>query len=331
MKLRLAALASAACVAMTSAASAQEAAPAQASPAQASPAQGSSSPSAPAIATADDGVRAQARARFQRGVEMIRNGQWSEAIAELEAARELRATPPVYYNLALAQRAVGRYRAAAQSLLAFLRTVSAGADPALVSQAESLLQDSAAAVCRLEITVDHPSAVVRVDGATVDLSRGAIDLDPGEHTVAASAEGYASSERRVRLARGSNSVASMSMVRANELSFLRVEANVSDALIRIDGREIGHGMIDEIVRAGRHTVDVLGPHHHPFQRDIESVVGQRQTIRASLSDRRTIFDSPWFWVTTGVIVAAGVTTAVILWPGPPPIMGSLATIDTPRN
>lgn len=330
MKLRLAALASAACVAMTSAASAQEAASAAAS-APASSAQGAATSSAPAIATADDGVRAQARARFQRGVEMIRNGQWSEAISELEAARELRATPPVHYNLALAQRAVGRYRAAAQSLRSFLRTVSAGADPALVSQAESLLQDSAAAVCRLEITVDHPSAVVRVDGSAVDITRGAIDLDPGEHTVAASAEGYASSERRVRLARGSNSVASLAMVRANELSFLRVEANVPEALVRIDGREIGHGTIDEIVRAGRHTVDVLGPHHHPFQRDIDSIVGQRQTIRASLSDRRTIFDSPWFWVTTGVIVAAGVTTAVILWPGPPPIMGSLATIDTPRN
>lgn len=324
MKLPLAALATAACLAMTSAASAQEAA--SAAPVSASPAA-----SAPAIGTADEGVRAQARARFQRGVEMIRNGQWSEAIAELEVARDLRATPPVHYNLALAQRAVGRYRAAAQSLRAFLRTVSASADPALVSQAESLLQDSAAAVCRLEITVDQPMAIVRVDGSVVDLTRGAIDLDPGEHTVAASAEGYASSERRVRLSRGSNSVASLSMVRANELSYLRVEANIPEALIRIDGREIGHGSIDEIVRAGRHTVDVLGPHHHPFQRDIESIVGQRQTIRASLSDRRTVFDSPWFWVTTGVLVAAGVTTAVILWPGPPPIMGSLATVDTPRN
>lgn len=288
-------------------------------------------PSIDPSSVSDEDTRARARQRFQRGVELIRNGQWSEAIAELEAARDLRATPPVHYNLALAQRAVGRYRAASISLRAFLRTVSATADPSLVSQAEQLLQDSASAVCRLEITVDPITARVRVDGEEVNLADGAVALDPGEHTVTAIADGYANAERRVRLARGSNSVASMTMVRANELSFLRVESNVSDALVRIDGREIGHGTIDEIVRAGRHTVDVLGPHHQPFSREIQSFVGQRQTIRASLSDRRTVFDSPWFWVTTGVVIAAGVTTAIVLWPPPPPIPGSLFSTTVPNQ
>jgi hypothetical protein len=299
------------------------------------PAQDSAAATATAPATgraaSEDETRARARQRFQRGVELIRNGQWSEAIAELEAARDLRATPPVYYNLALAQRAVGRYRAAVVSLRAFLRTVSSTADPSLVSQAEQLLQDSSSAVCRLEISVDPIAARVRVDGEEVDLAEGAVSLDPGEHTVVASADGYATAERRVRLSRGSNSIASLTMVRANELSFLRVESNVSDALVRIDGREVGHGTIDEIVRAGRHTVDVLGPHHHPFTREIQSFVGQRQTIRASLSDRRTVFDSPWFWVTTGVVIAAGVTTAVILWPAPPPIPGSLFSTTVPNQ
>jgi hypothetical protein len=289
--------------------------------------------SAPAVGRAggEDEPRARARQRFQHGVELIRNGQWSEAIAELEAARDLRATPPVYYNLALAQRAVGRYRAASASLRAFLRTVSSTADPSLVSQAEQLLQDSSSAVCRLEISVDPITARVRVDGEEVNLAEGAVALDPGEHTVVASADGYANAERRVRLARGSNSIASLTMVRANELSFLRVESNVSEALVRIDGREVGHGTIDEIVRAGRHTVDVLGPHHHAFTREIQSFVGQRQTIRASLSDRRTVFDSPWFWVTTGVVIAAGVTTAIILWPPPPPIPGSLFSTTVPNQ
>lgn len=278
----------------------------------------------------EDPTRAQARQRFQRGVELIRGGQWFEAIAELEAARDLRPTPPVYYNLALAQRAVGRYRGAAESLRAFLRTVSAAADPALISQAEQLLQDSSTAVCRLEVTADPITARVRVDGREVNLAEGAVVLDPGEHVLTAVADGYANAERRVTLRRGSNSVASLVLVRTNELSFLRVESAVPEALVRIDGREIGHGTVDEIVRAGRHTVDVLGPHHHPFTREIQSFVGQRQTIRASLRDRRTVFDSPWFWVATGVVIAAGVTTAVVLWPAPPPIMGSLATVDTPQ-
>ncbi|MBL8684027.1 MAG: PEGA domain-containing protein [Myxococcales bacterium] len=301
---------------------AQSAAPAQEQvPARAS--------EAPATGGGDEERRAAARQRFLRGVELIRAGQWSEAIAELEAARDLRATPPVHYNLALAQRAVGRYRASVASLRAFLRTVSSTADPALISQAEQLLQDSSSAVCRLEVSVEPITARVRIDGAPIELGAGAIELDPGEHTVTAVADGFANGERRVRLSRGSNSVASLTLVRTNELSYLRVESNVTESLIRIDGREVGHGTIDEIVRAGRHTVDVLGPHHRPFTREIQSFVGQRQVIRASLADRRTIFDSPWFYVVTGVVVAAGVTTAIILWPAPPPLRGTLGDATAP--
>jgi hypothetical protein len=297
-------------------------------PASSSGVSAPAAPSAPADA-AEDERRARARQRFQRGVELIRNGQWSEAIAELEAARDIRATPPVYYNLALAQRAVGRYRGAAASLRAFLRTVSTTADPALVSQAEQLLQDSAAAVCRLEIAVDPMTARVQIDATPIELGSGPIELDPGEHTIVASAEGYANAERRLRLTRGSSSVASLTLVRNNELSYLRVESNVPEALVRIDGREVGHGTVDEIVRAGRHTVDVLGPHHRPFSREIQLFVGQRQTIRASLADRRTILDSPWFWVTAGALVVGGVTTAIVLWPAPAPLRGSLGDARAP--
>jgi hypothetical protein len=280
--------------------------------------------------TSDDATRAAARQRFQRGVELIRAGQWSEALVELEAARDLRATAPVHFNLGLAQRALGRHRAAAASLRAFLRSVSATADPALISQAETLLHDSLAAVCRLELSVTPITARVRVDGESVELASGALEVDPGPHTITAVADGYSPAERRVVLARGAASLASLTLVRTNELSFLRVESNVAQALVRVDGREIGHGTVDEIVRAGTHTVDVLGPHHTPFTREIQSFVGQRQVIRANLSDRRTVFESPWFWVATGVVVAAGVTTAIILWPAPAPIRGTLDTTEAPR-
>lgn len=289
----------------------------------------STTSAAPAAGGSEDERRAAARQRFQRGVELIRAGQWSEAIAELEAARDLRATPPVHFNLALAQRAVGRYRASVVSLRAFLRTVASTADPALISQAEQLLQDSSSAICRLEVSVEPITARVSVDGTPIELGAGPVELDPGEHTVTAVADGFANGERRVRLARGSNSVASLTLVRTNELSYLRVESNVSESLIRVDGREVGHGTVDEIVRAGRHTVDVLGPHHRPFTREIQSFVGQRQVIRASLADRRTIFDSPWFYVVTGVVVAAGITTAVILWPAPPALRGTLGDATAP--
>jgi hypothetical protein len=322
MNFRAASVIGGACALLAREGHAQSAAPAQQPTATATSA-------ATTTAGADDERRAAARQRFLRGVELIRSGVWSEALTELEAARDLRATPPVYFNLALAQRALGRYRASVTSLRSFLRTVASTADPALVSQAEQLLQDSSSAVCRLEVSVEPIAARVRVDGEAVELGAGPIELDPGEHTVSASADGFANGERRVRLTRGSSSVASLVLVRTNELSYLRVESNVSESTIRVDGREVGHGTVDEIVRAGRHTVDVLGPHHRPFTRDIQSFVGQRQVIRASLADRRTVFDSPWFWVVTGVVVAAGVTTAIVLWPAPPPLRGSLGDATAP--
>lgn len=284
-------------------------------------------PAAPVVAPEDEARRNAARQHFQRGVELIRGGQWSEALIELEQARDLRATPPVYFNLALAQRAVGRHRGAVASLRQFLRTVSSTADPALISQAEQALHDSLAAVCRVDVSVDPVQARVEIDGTVQEVLGSTVELDPGEHTIVATADGFARSERRIRLARGTNTVASLTLVRTNELSFLRVETNVANAIVRVDGREVGTGTVDEIVRAGHHTVDIIGPHHTPFTREIQSFVGQRQVVRANLTDRRTVFESPWFWVVTGAVVVGGITTAVILWPPPPPYVGSLGVID----
>jgi hypothetical protein len=227
----------------------------------------------------------------------------------------------------LAQRAVGHHRDAVVSLRAFLRAVTTTADPSLISQAEQALHDSLAAVCRVEISVDPVQARLEVDGRARDVLAGTVELDPGEHVLVATADGYARTERRVRLARGTNSVVSLQMVRTSELSFLRVETNVSEAIVRLDGREVGTGTVDEIVRAGTHTVDVLGPHHRPFTREIQSFVGQRQVIRANLSDRRTVFESPWFWVATGAIIAGGVGAAIYFWPPPAPYVGTLGITD----
>ncbi|MDP3274852.1 MAG: PEGA domain-containing protein [Deltaproteobacteria bacterium] len=284
---------------------------------------------APALSGDELTQRNTARTHFRRGVELIRNGQWADARVELEAARDIRATPPVHFNLALAYRALGLHRGAVSSLRAFMQAASELGDPAVVAQAETALRDSLSAICRVDVSIEPAAAVLRIDGAVVDATERAISLDPGDHTLSATLDGHTAVERRVTLRRGQNLVFSLRLVPTAQRSFLRIETNEPLALVRIDGREVGTGTLEEIVQAGHHYIDVTGPHHWPFAREIDTVVGQRQVVSANLRDRRTVFESPWFWVVTGAVVAAGVTTAVLLWPAPPPIMGTLNTVDAP--
>src|SRR6478752_2685514 len=89
-----------------------------------------SSSAAPATdASADATTRERAREHFARGVQLIQEARWLDAIGELETARDLRVTPPVLYNLGLAQRAVGRNREAVTSFRGFLNLAGSNRNP----------------------------------------------------------------------------------------------------------------------------------------------------------------------------------------------------------
>ncbi|HQK20589.1 MAG TPA: tetratricopeptide repeat protein, partial [Polyangiaceae bacterium] len=70
------------------------------------------------VAFADDAQLA--RSHFERGVALLDDSQFAQALVELEKSRSIRETAPVLFNLGLAYRGVGRYLEALDCFRQFL-------------------------------------------------------------------------------------------------------------------------------------------------------------------------------------------------------------------
>lgn len=280
----------------------------------------------PTADVASDPVREEARGHFTRGVQYIEAARWADAIAELERARELRVTPPVLYNLGLAYRAVGRNREAMAAFRAFSRIGATGASPELLGRVDGYIRELASGLGWLEFQLDPPTARVRIDGTLVAI-QGPLEVDPGRRVVQVEADGFSTETRTLEVRRGAQASVVIRMVPTVLSSRVTVRAEPPNALVRIDGHDVGFGFVEEIVRPGSHTIEVSAEGHRRFSRDIEAYAGQSQTVRAVLSSNRTVFESPWFWVGVGVVAAgAGVAAWFLLQDLAPPYRGTLGTV-----
>ncbi len=274
-----------------------------------------SAPSAaptPAAVTPPDPQRELAREHFQRGLSAITEERWADAITELEQSRQIRVTASVVYNLGLAYRAVGRAREAINAWREFIRLAVEPSNAALVARADAYIREMSARLSRLEIRVEPPNATVLVDGADVSAQAPSLVIDAGRHLVAAQAEGYTPETRTVDAPAGGAAPVVIRLVPVAMASHVRVESNLPNALVRLDGEAVGFGTAEETVRPGSHTLEVSAENFSTFRRTFTAVVGENLTVRAVLSDRRTILSSPWFWTGVGAAVVGAVVASIFL-------------------
>lgn len=266
----------------------------------------------PAPTAPPDPQRELAREHFQRGLAAITEERWADAITELEQSRQIRVTASVAYNLGLAYRAVGRAREAIAAWREFIRLATDPSNAALVARADAYIQEMSARLSRLEVRVEPPSATVLVDGLDVTAQAPSLVIDAGRHLVAAQTEGYTPETRTVDAPAGGSAPVVIRLVPVAMASHVRVESNLPNALVRLDGEPVGFGTADETVRPGSHTLEVSAENFSTFRRTFTAVVGENLTVRAVLSDRRTILSSPWFWTGVGAVVVGAVIASIVL-------------------
>lgn len=130
---------------------------------------------------------AAARALFEEGMELVREGALDEATDRLRRSLELRASAVVAFNLSTALVERGQLVEASEHLRRIARDESA---PARVREAaEAQLEAVLPRIGRLTVRLEGPSegVEVRVDDAVLAeaLIGVAQPIDPGAHTVAA--------------------------------------------------------------------------------------------------------------------------------------------------
>jgi tetratricopeptide (TPR) repeat protein len=147
---------------------------------------------------------AERTAVYEEGVKLADAGRWAEAAQKFERALAIRPAPRVRFSLGQAQEKSGKLATAKATYAVALAEAQATADETAAGAAGGALAAIERRVPRimLRIPSDVPNAQVSVDDAAVTLSRGTVEVDPGERRLAVRAPGRRAFEQTVSASEG---------------------------------------------------------------------------------------------------------------------------------
>ncbi len=217
------------------------------------------------VARADDEL---AREHFRRGVKLYDGKKYAEAEEAFREAYGEKPSPGIKQNIALALKGQGKLVEAATF---FDEALDEGRDslkPEVKTAIQHELGTLEKSVATILIAVVSADTKQAIDGATVsvdgvDLAHPArkrpVRLVPGIHVFSARAPGYTNPpDKKLSLVAGSPVDASFELARggasaaASGTLVLRAEP---DAVLRVDGTEVGRGTWTGSVASGTHRVE----------------------------------------------------------------------------
>jgi len=187
---------------------------------------------APAAAASPDPRKVEAASRFERGLRLFDERDYSGAVAELTRAYELLPNATVLYDIGAVYAAMGRPVDATHALTeAIANPGTMGAEQ--LARAKQILSEQAAMVGHLAVTSPVQGAHVEVDGLDVGVTPLAnpVDVAVGTHVVAVYAAGHTPLRRELTVS-------------------ARATASASFELVPMDGR-LGHVRVQSKLRGAR--------------------------------------------------------------------------------
>lgn len=270
---------------------------------------------AAAPGSAQEASAAEARALFEGAVQAIEEGRFSDAVTALRRSLALEPRAPTAFNLAVALRGVGEAR---ESRALFDRLLAGEFGPlpeARRAQVQPLRDEVAAEVAQLQVTVEGPDApTLTVDGAEVAPSEPrafALELDPGEHVVRATAVDWEPAQRELELSPGESRALSITLRPAvdDREGVLVLDCDEDDAVAEIVDVGSGPPPLQRSLAPGTYAVRC-----HAGDRSRESTVdvpaGRRVRLALDVPSP-SLAESPWLWVGVGAGVAAA--AGVLIW------------------
>jgi tetratricopeptide (TPR) repeat protein len=149
-----------------------------------------------------------AAAHLARGNEAFKQGRFAEAERAYRAAFERRRGYDIAGNLGAAELAQGKHKEAAEHLAFTLRLFPITGDPALRGRMARAFESARREVGALQIATSQKGAVVTVDGVPRGESPLAdeVFVDPGDHVVDASLDGFESTRQGVTVEKGGSAI-----------------------------------------------------------------------------------------------------------------------------
>ncbi len=228
----------------------------------------------------EDPQKVEARAHFQRGLELSEDQAWDAAFAEYAASLAIYPTKAATKNAALCLRMLHRYAESVDMLerMTALPNLT-DADRAFAARE---LSDLRRFVGELTVRSGDDGALVIVDGG--DRGRtplgAALKVSAGSHTVRVLKPGFAPYETQVVIAGGQAAAVDAKLSPLAESGRLRVAVQGSgQAHVLIDGADVGTTPWEDALPVGTHTAALRGE---------GSLGAQPVSVPVRLNDRATV-------------------------------------------
>jgi hypothetical protein len=159
----------------------------------------------------------QARAHFERGVELFREGDFRAALIEFQRAYDASPNFKVLYNLGQTNLELQDYAGALKAFRGYLDGGGRSIPAARRAQVEADLRRLESRVAHLEVTVNVPDADITVDDVSVGRSplRAPVLVSEGRRKIIASKAGMAPVSRVIDVAGGDNPKITLQIVEPN--------------------------------------------------------------------------------------------------------------------
>lgn len=278
----------------------------------------------------------EARAQFLQGTDFVHKAQWSDALSAFERSARLKPHPVTTYNMGACERALGRYTLARKTLQQALRENDAAGGKLLP---EGVLQEIRAYVEQIdgllstaEVTLEPASAAIAVDGRPLDGTDPAVlvagirepgpgepppaaqfklVIDPGAHVITVSRKGYAEAVINRTFLPATTSALPLLLDRLP--ATLHITSNRAQAIVTVNGADVGAAPVDVSRPAGSYRVVVTRPGFVTYEAQVNAQAGEEVDMKATLPEEsHPVTKQWWFWTAAGVVVAGTVTATYFL-------------------
>jgi hypothetical protein len=261
---------------------------------------------------AEDPTRAEARRHFEAGVALMSVENWEPALLEFERSLQILSTRSALFNLGMCQKGLFRYIEAMRTFQEYMDRYSAEATAQEMAQLNENMEVLQLLLGTIRVTVNVEGATVIVDGEEAGRSPLAepVQVVSGRHTVSVQAEGYNPAEQEVVVTSGDNLVVAIDLTEIPHVGTLRVEVNVGEAEIWVDGESVGAAPYQATVVEGSHEVRVAASGYLQQTQTVAIAMGESRIVTVTLTEPPGT-DAAWFWSMVGVTGAAAITTAAL--------------------
>jgi hypothetical protein len=281
---------------------------------------------------AQDGRRAEGKRHFEQGLALYQDGNFSGALAELKAARELGGGPAVLYNMGLTYQALFRYGEAVETLQLYLVEASRAGKLERERQGavERVIAELGALIGKFSISVEPQGAQVFIDDRPITLVAGApVRVVSGTHIVRATLEGHVPVQQEITIAGSQSLSVAFNLKRMAEpvvapkaptptTGRLRVTCSEANVFLNLDNAWRGQAPLETELAPGPHRLILAKAGYHPSQSEFLISAGHTKRVdivHERIETQATPPPQPfhqtwWFWGAIGAVVTG--TTAIII-------------------